>query len=214
MGGHLGEEKTLGRLKERFYWPGHFTDVRNWCKTCAACATRKTPPTRGRAPLKNIEVGQMVAMDILGPLHESDSGNSYLLVASDYFTRWVEVYAIPNQEAQTVAKKLVDEMFCRFSPPEQLHSDQGRQSSSNTSAISCKSRKPGQHLTTLRVMALLKGSTGPFSTCSQPRPRVTLFTGRTMFGRYLSPTTPASTLPLVTLLFTSCLVDKPDFLWV
>ncbi|KAL5491798.1 hypothetical protein EMCRGX_G017162 [Ephydatia muelleri] len=30
-------------------------------------------------------------------------------------------------EATTVAKKLVDEMFCRFSPPEQLHSDQGRQ---------------------------------------------------------------------------------------
>lgn len=27
----------------------------------------------------------------------------------------------------TVARKLVDEVFCRFSPPEQLHSDQGRQ---------------------------------------------------------------------------------------
>ena len=70
---------------------------------------------------------QMVAMDILGPLPESDSGNSYLLVACDSFTRWVEVYAIPNQGALTVAKKLVDEMFCQFSPPEQLHSDQGRQ---------------------------------------------------------------------------------------
>ena len=34
------------------------------------------------------------------------------------------MYAIRNQEAITVAKKLVDEMFCRFSPPEQLHSDQ------------------------------------------------------------------------------------------
>lgn len=130
VGGHLGEEKTLGCLKERFYWPGHFTDVRNWCKTCAACATRKTLPTRGRAPLKNIQVGypmQVVAVDILGPLPESNSGNAYLLVASDYFTRWVEIYAIPNQEALTVAKKLVDEFFCRFSAPEQLHSDQGRQ---------------------------------------------------------------------------------------
>lgn len=32
-----------------------------------------------------------------------------------------------NQEAATIAQKLLDEMFCRFSPPEQLHSDQGRQ---------------------------------------------------------------------------------------
>ena len=32
--------------------------------------------------------------------------------------------AIPNQETTTIAGKLVDEMFCTFSPPEQLHSDQ------------------------------------------------------------------------------------------
>ena len=53
-------------------------------------------------------------------------GNSYVLVAADYFTHWVEAYPIPNQEAVTVATKLVDEFFCRFSPPERLHSDQGR----------------------------------------------------------------------------------------
>ena len=34
-GGHLGINKTLNRLKERFYWPGHYEDVRNWCQTCA-----------------------------------------------------------------------------------------------------------------------------------------------------------------------------------
>jgi len=39
----------------------------------------------------------------------------------------MEVYAIPNQKAIIVAQKLVDQLFCRFSPPEQLHSDQGKQ---------------------------------------------------------------------------------------
>ena len=63
----------------------------------------------------------------MGPLPETDQGSKYVLVAVDYFTRWVEAYGIPNQEAMTVARKLVDEMFCRFSPPEQLHSDQGQQ---------------------------------------------------------------------------------------
>ena len=59
---------------------------------------------------------QMVGTDILGPFPVLESGNSYILVATDYFTRWVEAYPIPNQEAGTIAKKLTDEMFLRFSP--------------------------------------------------------------------------------------------------
>ena len=68
-----------------------------------------------------------MAVDILGPLPESETGNSYIMVVGDYFTRWMEAFAIPNQEATTVAEKLVEEVFMRFSIPEQLHSDQGRQ---------------------------------------------------------------------------------------
>ena len=66
-------------------------------------------------------------MDILGPLPESINKNSYVLVVSDYFTRYTEAYALPNQEAKTVAHKLVNEFFLRFSLPEQLYSDQGQQ---------------------------------------------------------------------------------------
>ena len=51
---------------------------------------------------------------------------------------WVEVYPIPNQEAITVARKLRDELFCRFSLPEQLHSDQGRQFESEILTHLCK----------------------------------------------------------------------------
>ena len=78
-----------------------------------------------------------MATDIVGLFPES-SGNSYILVAADYFTRWVEAYPIPCQEASVVARKLVDEMFCRFSPPEQLLSDQGRQFESQLMAEVCK----------------------------------------------------------------------------
>jgi transposase InsO family protein len=44
----------------------------------------------------------------------------------DCFTKWPEVYAIPNQEASTVAETLVTNFFCRFGIPRELHSDQGR----------------------------------------------------------------------------------------
>ena len=81
---------------------------------------------------------QIIAVDILGPLPKTGNGNCYVLVATDYYTRWVEAYAIPDQGASTVAQKLVNELFCRFSPPEQLHTDQGRQFESELVAEVCK----------------------------------------------------------------------------
>jgi hypothetical protein len=44
----------------------------------------------------------------------------------DYFTKWPEVYAVPNQEATTNTESLVTDFCCRFGIPRELHSDQGR----------------------------------------------------------------------------------------
>ena len=66
---------------------------------------------------------QIVAMDIMGPFSESTAGNSFILMISDYFTRWVEAFGIPNQAATTVASKITEQFFFRFGLPEQLHSD-------------------------------------------------------------------------------------------
>jgi hypothetical protein len=46
-------------------------------------------------------------------------------MAMNYFTKEPEAYAIPNQEASTVAEPLVTN-FCRFRVPRKLHNDQGR----------------------------------------------------------------------------------------
>ena len=70
VGGHLGTDKTLGRLRERYYWPGHYNDVREWCRNCATCASRKSPSPKACVPLQPIVTShplQLVAMDILGP---------------------------------------------------------------------------------------------------------------------------------------------------
>ena len=47
--------------------------------------------------MQTIQAGypmQVVAVDIMGPLPETDDGNKYVLVAVDLFTRWTEVYGI------------------------------------------------------------------------------------------------------------------------
>jgi len=69
---------------------------------------------------------EKIAVDIARPFPESNRGNRYLLVAMDYFTKWPEVYAIPNQETSTLADVLVSNFFCRFGVPMELQSDQER----------------------------------------------------------------------------------------
>ncbi|XP_063333353.1 uncharacterized protein LOC134629763 [Pelmatolapia mariae] len=84
------------------------------------------------APMKR------VAVDVMGPFPLTDRGNRYVLVAMDYFTKWPEAYAIPDQEAETVADALVEGMFSHFGTAETLHSDQGRNFESKVFAAMCE----------------------------------------------------------------------------
>ena len=81
---------------------------------------------------------ERIAIDILGPLPETPRKNKFTLVVSDYFAKLTESYPIPNQEATTVAEKLMSEFICRFGVPRQLHSDQGTNFESNVFAEVCK----------------------------------------------------------------------------
>ena len=69
---------------------------------------------------------ERVAMDIMGPLPRSTSGNKYILVIGDYFTKWIEAFPIPNQEAKTVADILTLQFVARYGAPIEIHTDQGR----------------------------------------------------------------------------------------
>ena len=128
-GSHLGIRKTVQKIRQRFYWPQLRRDVEDWCHRCEVCARSKMPNRTVRGPLSPSQVGfpmERVALDIFGPLPQSRSGNKYVLIITDYFTRWVEALPLPNQEALTIAKALVDNWVCRFGAPISIHSDQGR----------------------------------------------------------------------------------------
>lgn len=95
IGRHLVVDKqdTYSRLKERFYWPGYWKDVQLYCHACTPRATQTTPAPKRRAPLQPIHAGhplEIVAMDLTGPFPESPSGNRYILVVGNYFTKWME----------------------------------------------------------------------------------------------------------------------------
>ncbi len=117
---HLGVTKTRRKINERFYWYGVAGDIRAWIRRCNTCARRKSPSIRRKAKLQQDiarHPGQRIAMDILGPPPMTPAGNRYVLVIGDYFSKWIEAYPIPDQEATTCADKLTQEWICRHGAP-------------------------------------------------------------------------------------------------
>ena len=70
---------------------------------------------------------ERIAVDIRGELPITEHDNRYVLVVSDYITKWTESFQMKNMEAATVERIMVEVVFTRFGIPDQIHSDQGRQ---------------------------------------------------------------------------------------
>lgn len=128
LSGHLGKPKTKERLLQRFYWYGVREDVDLWVDKCETCASVKKPTQTIKAPLGEMPVGaplDRMATDILGPLPVTPRGNRFILVVTDAFTKWVEIFPIPDQTAPTCARVILNEVIARFGSPLELLSDQG-----------------------------------------------------------------------------------------
>ena len=72
-----------------------------------------------------LEPMDIVAMDIVGKLPLTENGNQYLLVFSDYLSRWTEAFPIPDQRSGTIAKVFVEEIVYRYGVPGTLLTDNG-----------------------------------------------------------------------------------------
>lgn len=132
--GHFGVNKTLAKLRKRYYWATCKSDVENWCASCKICVARKGPSSKGKSSLQVYNVGcpfERLQVDILGPLPVSSAGNKYLLVVVDCFTKWPEAFPLKSKRAIPVAETLVGQVFSRHGIPLELHTDQGRNFESN-----------------------------------------------------------------------------------
>ena len=92
---------------------------------------RKSPRNRNKAPLLPIPVQDAfdrLACDIIGPFPPSKLGNRYVVVFSEYLTKWVEAFPVSSIGASVIAHSLVDEIFARHGAPRTLLSDRGSNS--------------------------------------------------------------------------------------
>ncbi len=68
----------------------------------------------GDEQLKSIHVCDLfhrVALDTVGLLPDTKSGNKYILVAIDHYLKWCEAKAIVDHGAKTAARFLEDEIM-------------------------------------------------------------------------------------------------------
>ena len=128
-GGHLVFQKTLDRARQRFWWPDMRKDIEPKCENCTLCQARSTAGKKRIATLQTINVGirfSKVAAGILGPVTRAKtSGAKYILVLTDYFTKYVVSVPLERTTAEDVARAIVENWVLTFGAPDCLHTDQG-----------------------------------------------------------------------------------------
>jgi len=138
--GHMGQDKTLMRLKQSFYWYNMNQDSDDYVRSCGVCNTNKRPNVKPRSSLQSFHAGhpmERVHLDILGPFNTSALGNNYVLVMVDQFSKWVELAALPDQSAMKVAWQFVLHFIVTFGCPLEIFTDQGKNFDSNLFKALC-----------------------------------------------------------------------------
>lgn len=127
--GHLGSSRTLARVKQAYYWPKLAAYVKRYVKSCRECQRRKSPPLKPAGLLQPITPPRApfdrIGMDLLGPFPLSSAGNKWIVVATDYLTRYAETRALQRATASDVAQFFIDQIVLRHGAPSCVITDRG-----------------------------------------------------------------------------------------
>lgn len=143
--GHIGIFKTYWKVCQLYYWPKMRSDITRYVKACKVCAQNKVEQ---RAPAglmgdrPNItQPWQCISLDFIGPLPRSRSGNQYVLVVNDYFTKFTVLFPSRSATARSLTKQVEEGIFLMFGAPQFLMCDQGSQMKSKEFRALCQRYK-------------------------------------------------------------------------
>jgi hypothetical protein len=130
-GGHFAAKTTTQKiLKEGYYWPTIFSDVHQFVWKCEPCHLFIGKHKLAALPLQPVVVEapfQQWGLEFIGKFNDNSSnGYSWVLIATDYFTKWVE--AIPTKSAteKVVMDFLEDRIITRFGVPSKIVTDNAK----------------------------------------------------------------------------------------
>ncbi|KAL1223233.1 putative mitochondrial protein [Cardamine amara subsp. amara] len=105
-----------------------FKDAHAFISKCDPCQRMGNIGKRNempRNPILEVEIFDVWGIDFMGPFNPPSYGNSYILVAVDYVSKWVEAIASPTNDAKVVLKMFKTIIFPRFGVPRVVISDGG-----------------------------------------------------------------------------------------
>ena len=130
--GHFNSQTTPKNIMWlRIWWPTLFhDDAEAFVKRCEVCQRSKVPNMFDRMPLRPMLSTQAFAkwgLNFVGPIKPPAKSThiEYILVATDYLTKWVKAKATIKNDALTIAKFLYENIFTRYGLPIEL-SEQSR----------------------------------------------------------------------------------------
>ncbi|XP_042041716.1 uncharacterized protein LOC121787134, partial [Salvia splendens] len=117
-------------------------EQRDNCERCQQIGGISRRDEMPQVPVIVCEIFDVWGMDFMGPF-PSSYGNTYILVAVDYVSKWIEAKATTSCEAVEVAKFLRSNIFNRYGIPRAVISDQGTHFKNRT--IEALMKKYGVH---------------------------------------------------------------------
>ncbi|XP_057793083.1 uncharacterized protein LOC131009689 [Salvia miltiorrhiza] len=121
---------ALNEVHAGFYWPNINKDAREFvrkCETCQRHARRINIPGEPMGVMYAACPFNKWGIDIVGKLPTAPGGKCFLLVAVDYFSKWVEAEAVGKIDEVTVERFIWRNICSRFGVPMIIVSDNGTQ---------------------------------------------------------------------------------------
>ncbi|XP_071920768.1 uncharacterized protein [Coffea arabica] len=152
-GNHVGPRILAKKgMLSGYYWPTIFLDSADLvarCKSCQLHAPIHHVPTQEMIPLQSPWPFFQWGVDLLGPFPRAPGGYEHVVVAVDYFTKWVEAEPLTTISSRSVQKFLWKNIVCRFGIPHVLVSDNGRQFADTALQDWCSELGIRQHFTSV-----------------------------------------------------------------
>ncbi|KAG7579052.1 Reverse transcriptase domain [Arabidopsis thaliana x Arabidopsis arenosa] len=130
-GSHSSGRAMAFKIKRMgYYWPTMITDCVKFaqrCKRCQLHAPLIHQPSELFSSISAPYPFMRWSMDIIGPLHRSTRGVQYLLVLTDYFSKWIEAEAYASIKDSAVNTFIWKNIICRHGVPYEIVTDNGPQ---------------------------------------------------------------------------------------